>query len=232
MTGWSLAIDTAFFGARTGGARRHRVLLAAARWLAALLVLAAGGCATVRVTEPGHSATELFLMSQAADKAADQLATAPLRDRKVYVDTTYFHAQMQEGYALGDIRAHLLQNGVRLVDKRGEAQIILEVRSGGIGIDRYNYLLGIPPIFLPATGTSSAVGNAALGSVVTPEIAIFKSIRQKGYARLAYVAYWRDTGEVVASSGPFVGRTEREDWWFFGVGPNTTGNVATTDKSP
>lgn len=195
-------------------------------------MLALTGCATIRVTEPGHSATEMFLMSEAADKAVDQLATAPLRDRKVYIDTTYFHAQMVQEYTLGDIRAHLLENGVRLVNKRDQAQIILEVRNGGIGIDRYNYLLGIPPIFLPATGTSSAVGNAALGSVVTPELAIFKSTRQKGYARIAYVAYWRDTGEIVASSGPFVGRTEREDWWFFGVGPNTTGDIATTDKAP
>jgi hypothetical protein len=34
-----------------------------------------------------------------------------------------------------------------------------------------------------------------------------------------------DTGEVIASSGPFVGKTYREDLWILGAGPRTTGNI-------
>jgi hypothetical protein len=64
--------------------------------------------------------------------------------------------------------------------------------------------------------------------VATPELAIVKTTRQKGYASIAYIAYWADTGEVIASSGPFVGRTYREDLWIFGAGPRTTGNIAPT----
>ena len=105
-----------------------------------------------------------------------------------------------------------------MVYKREEAEIVLEVRSHGIGIDRADNLIGIPALTLPTLGTSA---------VVTPELAIFKSIKQRGFASVAYVAFWQDTGEIVASSGPFVGKTYRDDYWILGYGPQTVGNVPT-----
>ena len=66
---------------------------------------------------------------------------------------------------------------------------------------------------------------ASSGLLVTPEIAILKTIKQKGYAGVAMVAYWADTGELIASSGPFVNVTHREDFWFFGFGPRITGDI-------
>ena len=77
-----------------------------------------------------------------------------------------------------------------------------------------------------ADGTSSSGGSgASAGTLITPEIAFYKKIHQKGYAAVAFAAYWRDTGELVGSAGPVFGYTEREDVWIFGVGPSTTGNI-------
>src|SRR5690349_8544858 len=45
-----------------------------------------GGCATIRTTDPPRTATEMFLMSEAATRAVDQLKNDSLRDRKVYLD--------------------------------------------------------------------------------------------------------------------------------------------------
>ena len=199
--------------------------------LAGLLVPMLGGCATVRVTNPQRTATEQFLLSESAAKAVEQLSAKPLRDRLVYVSEAYFEAVDGAGI-LGELRAHLLSNGVRLTNDRDEAQIILEVRSRAVGIDRYDYLLGLPPILIPADeGGDSALG-AYSATLITPEIALLKRIRQRGYASIAYVAYWKDTGEWVYSSGPFVGRTEREDWWYFGIGPSTSGNVPPAEEEP
>lgn len=215
-------------------------------WLmfVAVAVVSQVGCATIRVTDPPRTATEQYLIAEAAAEAVAQVATVPLRDRVVYVDTTNFLPPEGGGgvgivdgrnqliildrqFLLGELRAHLLLNGVRLAEARDAADVVMEVRSPGIGVDRSDYLLGIPSVLIPAGG---AVSDAEGGTIVTPEIAFLKNIRQRGYAGVAYVAYWRDTGEVVAASGPFTGRTHRVDWWYFGVGPRTAGDVETVER--
>ncbi|HEV2292712.1 MAG TPA: DUF6655 family protein [Tepidisphaeraceae bacterium] len=186
----------------------------------------ATGCATIRTTDPPRTATEQFLLSVAAARAIDQLSSESLRDRRVFIETTYLgSAQTANEYAflVGELRAKLLLSGIRLVPKREEAQILLELRSGGLGIDRLEYLLGIPALYLPQASQNTV-------PVATPELAIIKSTKQRGYASVAYVAYWIDTGEVVAHSGPFIGRTIREDWWILGTGPRTVGNIPPAEK--
>jgi len=187
-----------------------------------LPMLGAAGCTTIRVTDPPRTASEQFLLSEAAARAIDQLSFEALRGREVYLDATHFAADAKE-FVIGQVRGKLLNSGVPLVDSKKEAQIVMEIRSRGVGIDRYGSLIGVPPIPVG----SRAAGGVALDSVLTPELAFYKNTKQHGFASIAYVAYWRDTGEVVASSGPFVGRTFREDTWVLGTGPQTVGNVPT-----
>ena len=182
-----------------------------------------GGCAAIRVTDPPRTATEQFLLSGAASQAIDQLSAEALRDRKLFLDTTYLGGGGQEHqFLIAELRAKLLLGGVRLQTKREEAEVIMELRSGGLGIDRVDYLLGIPAIYFSQYTSGGSSGGLP---ITTPELAIVKSTKQRGFASVAYVAYWNDTGEVLASSGPFVGRTFRDDWWFFGFGPRTLGNI-------
>lgn len=191
-------------------------------WVLFLLVL--GGCASIRVTDPQRTATEQFLISQAAAEAIDRLSMVALRGQAVYLDSTYLTAATQpsndHSFLLGELRAKLLLSGVQLVAKREQAKIIAEVRSGSLGIDRQEYLLGIPAIYLQG-------GNPTTGQLplATPELALLKSTKQFGFASVSMVAYWADSGEVVASTGPFVGRTVRQDWWFLGWGPRTIGDI-------
>lgn len=185
------------------------------------------GCANLRVTDPSRTATEQFLLSQAAIQAVQPLSFEALHGRKVYVDDTYFAASEKE-FVLGELRAKLLMSGVQLSTKVEQAEIIFELRSGGVGIDRYESLLGIPSIGAAAAAASASAG-VPVASIVTPEVAITKEIRQIAFASVAYVAFWSDTGEVVASSGPSVGRAYREDWWLFGFGPRTIGTIPPVD---
>lgn len=184
------------------------------------------GCATIRVTDPGRTATEQFLMSQAMLEAIEQLSAAALRDRIVFIDATYLAGvpQQEVSFLVGEVRARLLLEGVRLAETRNEADIVLEPRTGGVGIDRTEFLLGIPAIYVP-TAAGSVGANAP--PITTPELAIVKRTTQRGFAGIAFVAYWRDSGELIASSGPFIGRTLRQDYWFFGAGPQTTGDIST-----
>jgi hypothetical protein len=198
----------------------------AVTWLAGVLLVCGGGgsgCATIRVTDPPRTATEQFLLSLAATQAIEQLSAAQLRDRRVFIDSTYLTGVTvptgEFAFMLGELRSRMLAAGVRLVNGREQSEIILEVRSGGLGIDRAEFLLGIPALYLPQVNVTGDVPLA------TPELAIVKSTRQRGYAAVAFVAFWSDTGELVASSGPFIGRTHRDDFWFFGVGPRTVGDI-------
>lgn len=195
--------------------------------LAITLIALSAGCASNRVTDPPRTATEQFLLSKAAAEAVEQLSFDVLRGRRVYVDTTYFAAS-EQAFVLGEVRAKLLGSGVQIAREQTEAQVILEVRSGGVGIDRDDYLFGIPSVQLSA-GQASGTGSTA--PLVTPELALLKNMHQQGFASVSYIAYWADTGEVVASSGPFIGRSLRDDWWFFGAGPRSRGNVPTIQET-
>jgi hypothetical protein len=191
-----------------------------------LLLRWCGGCASIRVTDPYRTATEQFLQSEATRSAVQQIAVDQLRDRTVFVDTDYLSSAKEYRpenvpellFLVAELRAKLLNNGVRLVDKREDCQIVLEVRTGGVGVDRQDFLFGLP-------GTTVETSTVAAIPISTPEVALLKSTKQYGFASIAYVAYWRDTGEVVASSGPFVGRRQRLDYWFLGFGPRTVGDI-------
>ena len=191
------------------------------------LVNIVSGCANLRVTDPDRTATEQFLLSQAAVEAVTPLSFEVLHGRKVFVDASYF-APVEKEFVLGELRAKLLNSGVQVVAKREEAEIVIEVRSGGVGIDRYESLLGIPALMAPSGATSAASGTP-MATLITPELAISKKIKQVAFASVSYVAYWADTGEVVASFGPTIGKTYREDWWFLGFGPKSVGNIPPVD---
>ena len=109
---------------------------------------------------------------------------------------------------------------MRLAQYREEAQIIVEVRSQAVGTDRYETLFGVPSLYF----FGNVTGDTSV-PISTPEVAIYKHTEQRGYASVAFVAYWRDTGELIAASGPFVGKTNRNDYWFFGFGPRTSGDI-------
>jgi hypothetical protein len=181
------------------------------------------GCANIRVTDPARTASEQFLLSDAAIKAVEPLSFESLHGRTVFLDSTYFAAAEKE-FVIGELRAKLLKSGVQIVAERAKAEIILEVRSGGVGIDRYEGLLGIPAIIVPG-GATGAATSTPMATLITPELAIIKKIKQVGFASVACIAYWADTGEVLSGFGPFVGKSYREDWWLFGFGPSTLGTI-------
>ncbi len=191
------------------------------------------------MTDPDHTADELYLMNVASKLAIDQVSVTALRDRKVYIDPTYLSASIapqpsnqqaavrtdEQSYLIGELRAKLLLGGVRLCRRLEDAEIVLEVRSQGISNNHLEFLLGVP---------ASSVGGIFTGGIAaqTPELSIIKTTTQQGYSSIAYIAYWQDTGEVVAASGPFVGRTRRQDYWFFGYGPRTLGNIPPAEPAP
>jgi hypothetical protein len=202
----------------------------------------------VRVTDPPRTATEQFLLSGSVQDAVAELSMDGLRDQLVFVDTTYLTGdppplagapQIIERtrpdqdllFLLGELRSRMLKEGIRLTGKRDDATVIVEVRTGGVGIDRYEFLLGIPSVSATTAAGGGSSAAAATGvPIVLPEVAILKSTRQLAFSSVAIVAYRNDGGELVAQSGPFVGRRRRADYWILGTGPNTVGDIPPAEK--
>lgn len=206
---------------------RKKVVPVAGYCAGCVIALVLAGCSNIRVTDPARTATEQFLLSQAAVKAVEPLSFDTLHGRKVFVDDTHF-APAEKEFVLAELRAKLLSSGVNLVQKTEQAEINLELRSGGVGIDRYESLFGIPPVLAPSTASSAASGTP-MTTLVIPEVAITKKIKQIAFASVSYVAYWIDTGEVVAVYGPSLGKSYRADYWLLGFGPRTVGDIPPTE---
>jgi hypothetical protein len=183
---------------------------------AALLPLALG-CGTTRSSSTPRTATEQLLLSHAIDHSVSQLDFRFLAGQPVFLDAQYLNKTVDSGYLISSLRQHLLACGCLLEEKREEATYIVEARSGGVGTDQHNLLVGIPqttvPAFVPGQPTQ------------IPEIPFAKKTDQQGIAKIAVFAYNRKTGAPVWQSGVIQSVSTAKDLWLFGAGPFQNGNI-------
>ncbi|MEX2673630.1 MAG: DUF6655 family protein [Phycisphaeraceae bacterium] len=203
------------------------MMLARTILLALLTLVVASGCTRVRTSDPPRTATEQFLLSRAARDAVEPLGLEPFAQRRVYVDQPRIQGGTAEDrrFMIGQLRARLLEHDAYLVETPEQAEVILEFRSGGLGIDRNEMKIGAPP-------NTAAIGIRLLGgpsvNILHPEMNLVHARRQWGASSAAIVSYWKDTGDVHAFAGPYVGRSMLEYWKVILLGSRTISNVATT----
>jgi hypothetical protein len=153
------------------------------------------GCSTSNTTNPARSATEQLLLSTAADHALQSANLSVFENRKVFLDTNYFDSYDSK-YALGTIRDVLSRAGAILEDSMTNSDIIVEARSGALSIDNTSFLIGIPSFGAPIPLT---------GAIQTPELAFYKSQKQHSVAKIALLAFARQSRMHIYSSGPLDG---------------------------
>jgi hypothetical protein len=184
---------------------------------AALALLAAGGCGTVKTTGTARSGTEQLLLTDAWDSALQKVDFRPMTGVPVYLDTTNVSA-VDQGWVVSSLRQALLTQGVLLRDKPEKAQWIVEARVGAYGTDEQNWLLGIPQLSIPPTVTGVPQGTI-------PELPLVKKSDQQGVAKLALFAYDRTSGQLVWSSGTMLAVATAKDVYVGGLGPFQTGSI-------
>lgn len=172
--------------------------------LAALLscLLWAAGCTTVHESAPRRTATEQLLVSTAADRAVERLDLNLPDGTKVFVDDKGFRGQ-DSWYAVAAVRDRLLRSGVHLVNERGAAEAVVELRGGALSIDERETLVGIPAFDVPIP---------LAGALGFPEIALFKEKERKGVAKIAATSYGAADGGLIDSTGPQFGYSHEEEW--------------------
>ncbi len=179
----------------------------------------ASGCGTTRWTDTSRTATEQLLVSDAIDRAVNEIDFHPLADKEVYFDATYLKGVVDEGYLVSSLRQRMLSSGCILKIKREDATYIIEPRAGVVGTNRHDLLYGVPatnlPSFVPVPGIPSQI----------PEIPFAKRTNQQGVAKIAVFAYNRETGMLVWQSGIANQMSRAKDFWVLGAGPFQRGTI-------
>ena len=163
--------------------------------ISAALLLA--GCTTTKTTDPARAATEQLLLSTAADHALQSADLACFANRKVFLDATYFDSYDSK-YVLGTVRDALSRAGALLEENLTNSDIVIEARSGAVSIDSSDSLFGIPTMGLPVP---------LAGTLQIPEMAFYLSHKQKSFAKIALLAFVRQSRAHVYSSGPLDGKS-------------------------
>jgi hypothetical protein len=164
--------------------------------LSLLGAFALSGCSSMRETAPDRSAREQLLISTAADRAAERLNLKIPAGTKLFVDAQYMEGADSK-YAVAAVRDRLLLNGGRLVEKREQADAVVEVRAGALSLDEQKMLVGIPSWDVPVPLSG--------GAVKIPEIALYSEKERVGVAKLAATSYAVADGKLIDSSGPQFG---------------------------
>jgi hypothetical protein len=169
-------------------------------FLTCFLSLALTGCVTDRQTDTARTATEEMVVSAAADRAAEALSLKMPSGSKMFIDTSNFNA-VDSKYAIGAIRDALLRRGDFLVDAKTGADMVVELRSGALGTDDHEMLIGMPSFSVPIP---------LAGSVALPKVALYDRTVQEGVAKFAATGIDPKSGALVVSSAPQYGYSHNE----------------------
>jgi len=183
-------------------------------WMLLAAVAVSGliqGCSTNRMTNTSRSAVEQMLVSNAVDQALDKVDFRPFSGHTVFLDPTYVDCT-DKSYVISSVRHRIMQSGALLVDKREDAEVAVELRTGTVGTDTAESFIGVPELTLP-------------GLVALPEIRLLTRSNQTGTAKIGIVAVDTQTLEVLGDGGMTLARSDTNNWFVAGVGPFKSGSI-------
>jgi hypothetical protein len=175
------------------------------------LTFIVAGCASSITSNTARTAKEQMLLSNAVEKSLSKVDFSPLTGQQVYVEEKYLEC-VDKPFVVGSIRHQVMRSGGRLVAAADAADVVMELRSGGVGTDTSEAFLGTPEIALP-------------GILTIPEIRLAERKTQYGYAKLGLVLYDAKNLEVLGNGGMSLAQSDDNNWFFFGAGPFQNGSI-------
>lgn len=185
--------------------------LNAAILLTAGLTTCLSGCAATATSNTARTAREQMLLSNAIDQSLAKVDFRPLGGQRVFLQEKYLEC-VDKPYIVGSIRHRVMRSGAFLVESAEDADIVMEVRSGGVGTDSTESYLGTPEIALP-------------GMLTVPEIRVAERKSQYGYAKLGMVLYDAKTRQVLGDGGVAIAQSNDSNSYVMGIGPLQTGSL-------
>lgn len=170
------------------------------------------GCAVTSKSNTSRTASEQVLLSSAIDRSLSNVSFQQLSQRNVFVDDKYLDS-VDKGYLVGSVRHKVLASGGRLVGEAAGADVVLELRSGGVGTDMEQSFIGIPAIGVPGL------------PIELPEVKLVSRDTQKGTAKIGIVAYDPKSGAAFGLGGESTALANNENLYVLGIGPFKSGTV-------
>ncbi len=170
------------------------------------------GCASMKESDTARTGLEQLLISNAVDQSLAKVDFRPVSGAKVFLKTDLLDC-VDKNYVTLSMRSKLLANHCTLVDKADDAEIVMEVASGGVGTDRTEMVVGTPEIPL-----------GLMGSV--PKVNFYERKKAMGTAKLAIIATDAKSKQPVINSGFALARSDHQHWSVMGSGPVLSGSVA------
>jgi hypothetical protein len=152
-----------------------------------------------------RTATEQLLISTAADRAAEKLAEQIMPNIRAFLETDLIGVP-DASYAALAIRDRFLRRGVQLVDDKGMADAVIEVRIGALSTDERSTFIGTPELPIPT------VPGYTTSSVLLPAFNLFKRATTRATAKFAATGYDPKTGKLVVATEPQYGYSQKVDW--------------------
>lgn len=169
------------------------------------------GCSSTKQSNTARTAREQLLVSNAIDQALSKVDFTSLDGQKVFLEEKYLECT-DKGYLVSSIRHRAMYNGARIVVKPEEADVILELRSGGVGTDMADSYVGIPEIVLP-------------GMMTLPQVKFITRTNQSAVAKIGLAAYDAKTQELLGSGGVSSALSDDNNWFVLGMGPYQNGTL-------
>ena len=172
------------------------------------------GCTTTRQTNTARTASEQLLISNAVDQALAKVDFTAFQGQRVLVEEKYLDCS-DKGYIVGSVRHRLMVNGAAIATKPEEADVVMELRSGGVGTDDADSYLGMPQIVLP-------------GMLTIPEVKMVTRNRQTALAKIGLVAYDAKSQQLLGAGGVSSSLADTSNLYVLGFGP-IQGGTATKE---
>ena len=186
--------------------------LSKAAQMGACTFILLSGCATMKQSDTSRTGLEQLLISNAIDQSLQKVDFRPIAGAKVHLKTDLLDC-VDKNYAILATKSKLLANQCTIVDTADDAEVQLEIASGGVGTDRTELVVGTPEIPL-----------GIMGSV--PKINFYERNKAMGTAKLAIVATDIKSKQPVINSGYSLARSDHQHWTTLGMGPVYSGSVA------
>jgi len=171
------------------------------------------GCATIKESDTARTGIEQLLISSAVDRALDKVNFQPIHGAKVYVEPKHLDCVDKE-YVLVALHHRLLAETCTLCDKPEDADVQMEISSGGVGTDRQDLFIGIPEIPL-----------APPSPIAIPKLSLFNRSKSMGTAKLLVVAFDSKSKQPVINSGYALARSDFKNLTILAGGGVQSGSV-------
>jgi hypothetical protein len=171
--------------------------------LLTLLSFVVTGCTATSTSNTARTAKEQMLLSNAVDQSLDKIDFTPIYGQNVFIEEKYLEC-VDKNYVIGSVRHRVLKAGGVIAPAADSADVVMEIRSGGVGTDTSDSYVGIPEITLP-------------GMLTLPEVRLTQRKSQLGYSKLGLVLYDAKTNSVLGDGGLSLAQSTDSNWYAFGM---------------